>query len=223
LKKIRILNITFDTEIKSYEIPAFRGAIFKKAGLENILFHNHLSDNKFLFKYPLIQYKQFNNRPSIVCIEQGVDEIHKYFENKVWDIEYSGKIHQMKIYKLLMNQFTMQVWDKKFEYNIFNWIALNQENIKCYNNLISLTSKISLLENILKANILSFAKGIEWTVEKPIEINIKSINGTRKAKIKGIYMLGFNITFSTNVFIPNNIGLGKSVSLGYGIVNAIKN
>jgi len=36
-------------------------------------------------------------------------------------------------------------------------------------------------------------------------------------------MLGFNITFSTNVFIPNNIGLGKSVSLGYGIVNAIKN
>lgn len=58
MKKIRTLTIIFEGEIKSYEIPAFRGAVIDKVGQENIIFHNHLNDNEFIYKYPLIQYKQ---------------------------------------------------------------------------------------------------------------------------------------------------------------------
>ena len=80
MKKIRLLSITFDTEIKPYEIPAFRGAIIEKAGRESILFHNHLNEGAYLYKYPLIQYKMIGSKPCIMCIEHGVDEIHKFFE-----------------------------------------------------------------------------------------------------------------------------------------------
>jgi len=69
MKKIRILTVIFDTEIKGYEIPAFRGAVVDKVGLENIIFHNHLSGNTFLYKYPLIQYKVIRNNPAIQCID----------------------------------------------------------------------------------------------------------------------------------------------------------
>jgi len=218
VKKIRILNVQFDTEIKGYEIPAFRGAIIEKVGRDNVLFHNHLNDEQFLYRYPQIQYKQINRKPSIVCIDYGVDEIHKFFEQRDWTLNISGRELEMKIADLRLNQFTLQVWDKKWDYNIFNWIALNQENYQKYQQTESLTDRIVMLENLLTANILSFAKGIEWNVEKPVELKIKELRNVKTTTLKGKKVLGFDADFSTNVFLPNYIGLGKSVALGFGTI-----
>lgn len=223
MKQIKVLTVSFDTRIESFEIPAFRGAIIEKAGRDSTLFHNHLGNDSFLYKYPLIQYKTVAGRPTIVCIDQGVDEIHKYFENRDWSIRISDRQLEMKIFQLHMNQFTMQVWDKRWLYNIRNWIALNQENYQKYNSFESLSEQISFLESTLKANILSFAKGIGWEVNKPIELHIKQINNQKPVKLKGNTVLGFTLDFTTNVFLPNFIGLGKSVSLGYGVVREFRN
>ncbi len=216
------MQVIFDSEIKAYEVPAFRGAIIKKVGQENILFHNHLNGNGFLYKYPLIQYKTIHRHPAIVCVDYGVDEIHKFFENKDWSINISGRWLDMKIDKLNMNQFTMNVWDKHFKYNIRNWIALNQENYKKYMEMEALSEKTEFLERLLKANILSFAKGIDWQVAKPVELKITDIKELRPVRLKQQKVLGFNLDFKTNVFLPNNIGLGKSVSLGFGNVKEIR-
>nr|NQU89438.1 hypothetical protein [Bacteroidota bacterium] len=221
VKKIRILIVVFDTEIKGYEIPAFRGAIVEKVGRDSILFHNHINGNGFLYKYPLIQYKCLNRKPAIVCVELGVDEIHKYFENKSWDIQISDRWLNMKIDRLNLNQFTMQVGNKRWEYTITNWIALNQENYQKYLTIESLAGKLLFLENILKANILSFAKGIDWMVDKPVEISIKDLRKARPVTLKGNKVMGFNADFSSNVFLPNYIGLGKSVSMGFGVVKSL--
>jgi len=220
MKQIKVLTVSFDTKIESFEIPAFRGAIIEKAGRDSTLFHNHLGDGNFLYKYPMIQYKTIGGRPSIVCIDMGVDEIHKYFENRDWSIKISDRHLEMKIYQLHMNQFVMQVWDKKWFYTIYNWIALNQENYQKYNAMESLTEQIAFLENTLKGNILSFAKGIDWEVDKSIELSIKQITNAKPVKLKGHKVLGFTLDFYCNVFIPNYIGLGKSVSLGYGVVHS---
>lgn len=218
MKKIRILNVSFDTEIAKHEIPAFRGAIVDKVGRENVLFHNHISNNEFRYKYPLIQYKTSRGNPAIMCIDYGVDEIHKFFENKNWDINISGRKLEMKINQLKMNQFTMQVWDKRFDYQIRNWIALNTENYRKYQELTSLAEQLNMLESILKANILSFAKGIDWHVDRDIEVGITNLVSQRPVRLKKQKVIGFNLDFSTNVFLPNGIGLGKSVSLGFGKV-----
>lgn len=222
MKKIRLLSVVFDTEIEGYELPAFRSGIIEKAGRENILFHNHLKGSAFLYKYPLIQYKRFGKKPGIICIDYGVDEIYKFFENDSCDIKISDRWLNMKVYRLNLNQFTIQVGDTPFVYSIQNWIALNQENYKKYHNTESLQGKIDFLERTLKANILSFAKGIEWTVDKTIELKIREIFPTRQVTLKGEKMMGFNLEFSTNVFLPNYIGLGKSVSLGFGTVRSKK-
>lgn len=78
MKKIRILQIVFDTEIKGQQISALRGAIVGKIGSESILFHNHTYEG-FRYSYPFIQYKRLNKKAAIVCVEQGVDEIYKLF------------------------------------------------------------------------------------------------------------------------------------------------
>jgi hypothetical protein len=223
VKKIRLLSVIFDTEIKSFEIPAFRSAIIGKTGNDNLLFHNHLNGKAFLYKYPLIQYKQIGKHPALICIEQGVDEIHKYFENKNWDISLSGRTLSMKISYLNMNQFNMQVWESTFQYSIRSWIALSQENYPRYKALGTETERIEMLQRTLTANIISFAKGIEWDIDRKIELKITSAPVARPVTLKGHKVIGFDLDFRTNVFLPNHIGLGKSVSLGFGNVKQLKN
>ena len=222
MKKIRILKIVFTPEIKAYEIPAFRGAVIEKVGRDSILFHNHLGDN-YLHRYPLIQYKRLKKKATIICIEEGVDEIYKLFSQPNWSMNLYGNEYEMKIEKLSVNTFNMNVWNKFFHYRINTWLALNDKNLKIYNETDALADKIKLLERILTANILSFAKGIDWYIEdKKIEVIIERIIKEGMTKYKKMPRRFFDVEFKTNVFLPNHIGLGKAASHGFGIVTQIR-
>ncbi len=219
LKKIRILEIIFNPEIKGYQINAFRGAIAEKVGKENFLFHNH-TKNGFRHDYPYIQYKRLHKKAAIICVEQGVDEIHKLFNQQDLKINLNGSEIELKIEKLNINSLNLNIWNKFFGYRIFNWLALNPENHKKFRSADSLVERIQILENILTANILSFAKGIDWKLEtdKKIELKITEIIAEKTTRYKNFTHVIFDVEFKTNVFIPQHIGLGKAASHGYGVV-----
>jgi hypothetical protein len=221
LKKIRLLDVAFENEILAWEVPAFRGAVIESAGRKNILFHNHEND-KFVYSYPLIQYKRIGKRPHLICIDDGVDEIHKFFENIQEGVFLNERPYELKIGKLGLNTFTMQVWDKAFRYNIFDWLPLNQENFNKFRILTDESEQIQFLNKILTGNILSFAKGINWEVDKPIITKIDKIVHRKSLRIKGVNREVFDVLFKTNVFLPNNIGLGKNCSLGFGIIKEVR-
>ncbi len=221
MSKIRILRIQFDAHIEVYELSAFRGAIIAKAGKEHIIFHNHLNDREYLYGYPVIQYKRIGKNPAIVCIDYGVDEIHHLFNNQQLNIVIGERPVDLVVKNLQMQQYNLQIWEKSFEYRMYNWLALNQENYEKYQQTKDELMRLDMLENILKANIISFAKGIKWDVNKPISLRIDEV----KSKIipyKQQKLLGFDIRFRTNAFLPDFVGLGKGVSLGYGTVSQIK-
>ena len=115
MKKIRILDVTFENEIAAWEVPALRGAIIETAGRENTLFHNHLNKD-YLYSYPLIQYKRIGKKPHLVCVEEGVDVVHHFFENKQEGLMLGDRLYELKVEQLNLNSFTMQVWDKSFNY-----------------------------------------------------------------------------------------------------------
>lgn len=221
MKRIRVLTIIFDSPIASHEIPAFRGAIARKVGLEHDLFHNHQGES-FRYRYPLIQYKRLGGKAAIICIEEGVDEIHRFFINRNWNLNISGRDLEVKVEKLDLNSFNMQVWDKTFTYRLQNWIGINQRSFDAYKELHDEDSKMRFLEKKLIGNILSFAKGIDWHIDKKIELAIDKIERKQLVKIKGIPVSAYSLIFRTNVFLPIGIGLGKSPSLGYGVVQKYK-
>lgn len=218
MKKIRILHVIFEAEINPWEVAAFRGAIIKQVGRENILFHNHIDDTKYRYGYPLIQYKTNGHNPMIVCIEDGVDEIHRFFEHTNWRLRINKREIETGIKRLNMNAFTMQVWDKHFDYNLHNWLALNSENFQRYEKLAGSDEQHRFLEQILKANIISFAKGIDWTIDKQFNVTISKIRNQKFISFKRRKLLAFHLSFSTDVFLPPFIGLGKGVSRGFGVL-----
>ncbi len=218
MKNLKYLRVHFDSQLQPFEIPAFRGAIAHKVGLdESILFHNHMGD-RLRYSYPLIQYSAINGQPAIVCLGEGVEEIHKFFAKRNWEITLSERTLDMKISRMEMQHYTMQVWNKTFSYGLKNWVALNQKSYDEYRKLDGVADQVKMLESKLIGNILSMAKGIEWTIDKTISCQITDLPSIRPVTVKGIKMLGFSLTFKTNVFLPPYIGLGNKVSLGYGTV-----
>ena len=221
--KIRVLLIEFENKIAAYELPAFRGAVSDIAGYKHILFHNH-NHHSFRYAYPLIQYKRVREKPALLCIEAGVDEVHHFFENKHDHLILGNREYELKVSGIHLNQFMIQIWDRSFRYRLHNWLPLNQHNYKEYKNLKNDIERIEFLNNILFGNILSFAKGIGWHLDKEkLQVRIHDIDRQNIVKVKNIPRESYTLEFSNNVFLPNYIGLGKNASLGFGTVKQIKN
>ncbi|TKK65856.1 hypothetical protein FC093_19080 [Ilyomonas limi] len=222
MKKLKTLFVQFDDTLAAWEIPSFRGAVIEKVGRENVLFHQHNGKEGFIYQYPVIQYKSVQQKPSLLCLGDGVDEIHKFFGLRNWDVHINGVKHALKIHRLDMNNITVNVWEKQFKYSIQNWLALNEVNYQKYVQLNSLKEKVTLLERLLTGNILSFAKGIEWRVEKPVTVAIQELKGEKIIRYKGVPLVAFDVIFSCNVFLPNYLGLGKSASHGFGVIRQFR-
>lgn len=221
MKKLRLLHVVFDTTIEAHEIAAFRGAIVEKVGRENIAFHNHLSDTEFVKHYPLIQYKRVGRKPSMFCIEQGVDEMYRFFVNKEWNMIMAGRELNMKVSSLNLKDYTMRVTPDILKYRISNWLALNGENYVEFDKLSTLSEKVAKLEAILTGNILSFAKGINWSIDQQINLKLSQLSAAKILKYKGVGLTGFDAEFSVNMFLPNYLGLGKGVSHGFGTIKQL--
>jgi hypothetical protein len=222
VKKIKYLQILFNEEITSEELPKFRGAVIDAASQEHILFHNHQDEN-YRYAYPLIQYKRLGKRAAIVCLEQGTEEIHAFFSRPNPTLRIGNREIHCKIDRLYLNEFTLQTWDRTFSYKIEKWLAVKDDNFHAYTALESEAERQSFLARMLTGNILSMAKGLSWTVEQPIEIEIKHIMRQRKVIYKDTLLSAFDVAFTSNVYLPDYIGLGKSSAMGFGIVRKNEN
>lgn len=222
MKKLRTLLVTFANDIGSAPVTSFRGAVIEKVGRENLLFHNHLSDDTFLYKYPLIQYKKIGVHPAIFCLDVGVDDIHKLFGQKNWTIDLKGTDVKLEVESLDLKTNTLSVNGHLHNYQLHRWQALNEENYKKYQALSSTVAKIQMLERILTGNILSFAKGIEWRIEEKIIVKISDLQNIHPSRMKDIKVSAFDVKFQCNVVMPDWMGLGKGTSTGFGVIKEIK-
>lgn len=178
------------------------------------MMHNH-KDNGFIFKYPKVQYKVIDDKPVVCGINEGAklaaklglvdDEI--LIDNELIDVSQK---------EIIKKTVEFGIAEDYIEYKFLTpWIALNQKNINIYKELNNI-KKEEFLNKILIGNILSMSKGLEYTVEDKIYVwlNVKESD----IKLKGISMKGFTGSFKTNFKIPNYLGIGKSVSRGFGTV-----
>lgn len=186
--------------------------------IDNTLVHNH-DGSKYIYRYPLVQYKVINKKPMIIGINEGVDIVSNISmrddEFLIEDEIVNTYQKDIKIYKE-----NFGITDDYIEYEFKTpWIALNQRNSKVYkeeNNI----GKEELLKRTLIGNILSLSKGLEYSVLDEI---ICWISLEEKiVTMKNVKHIGFVGRFKTNFQIPDFLGIGKSVSRGFGVVKAVR-
>ena len=220
---LRLLSVTFDTQIDPWELPRFRGAVARKVGLEHEWYHNHNAETDgYHQRYPLIQYKLDTHcgqqRPMLLCINQGVEEAHHFFSQPDWSLRIGANEHPLRIARLHVDQLALDVSPQPFIYRIHKWKAFNPENYEIWQGLRGIAEQFAFLERLLATHIIAFAEGVGWRVAERFELKITDLLKREQISNKGIRFEAFTLDFETNLALPEYVGLGKGVALGFGVV-----
>ena len=220
--QLRLLSVAFDTPIEPWELSAFRGAVARKAGWEHEMFHNHDNESGgFHYRMPLIQYKQDHGRPMLVCLNEGIEELHHFFSQPDWILELNGRSAPIRIAKLDVKQYRLGVWDKTFRYHIRNWIGLRDDSYVVYTRLDGVVEKLYHLEKVLQNQLVFLLEQLGCTPDRPVVVKIQQVKDERWVSFKKIKVLAFSLEFTANVMVPDYVGLGKGVSVGWGVVKGL--
>ena len=195
---------------------SLRGYIANQLPQYDIL-HNHKKDGSLLYLYPRVQYRVLENEGYIVGIEEGVPLV-QLLKHEIENITLKGIDYKI-IHKQLTSgdvQFGVNTLYINYKF-IKPWLALNEQNYQEYLKSGIKDKKEKILNTILKGNIFSLSKSLGYVVTEQIKIESLNLKET-DCFLKGTPMLGFLGTFSVNFEIPDYLGIGKSVSRGFGTV-----
>lgn len=207
-------HLRLGREMHTGESPQLRG-FFGRAFADEVLLHHHHSDGSLLYKYPRVQFKILQKTALLLGIAEGSELLSKLWlkvdhttignenlpviESKIIKrIEYLGETKEPVHYCFLTP-----------------WMALNQKNEHRYVTEKMQQKRFALLEKILVGNCLSLSKSLGYTINLRLNADCSGLQEVR-CSLKGVPMRGFVGSFKINFLLPNKIGLGKSVSRGFG-------
>ena len=209
---IRFPEIQLDTR-DAHKLRGYFGDYFK---LHSPLLHNHYEDGTLRYQYPLIQYKVINKIPTLVALNEGAELLSSLFL-KIDHIRLDNRNYPLSSKNIEQRKVPVGLSESLYEYRFDTlWMALNQENHKEYIRL-NIEEKDEKLNRILRNNILSFYKGAGIWLEDKVMAKGKFIE--KETRFKDSRMLAFGGSFVTNAMLPVGVGLGKSVSRGFGTIS----
>tara|TARA_R110000851_G_C13101078_1_gene568321 strand:- start:5677 stop:6363 length:687 start_codon:yes stop_codon:yes gene_type:complete len=212
--RIKFPEIKLQTR-DAHKLRGYFGNLFKE---HSPILHNHYDDGRLRYKYPIIQYKVINNVPTLVGIGEGAELLPKLFL-KIKELDIDGKKYCITSKNIELQNEEMGYSNTLNEYNFATlWMALNQKNFPKYQNLKSEPAKHEMLNAILVGHILSFFRntGVELSPSERLfsKTNLKE----KSTMFKENKMVAFSGSFIVNAKLPTEIGLGKSVSRGFGTI-----
>ncbi|TAE11151.1 MAG: hypothetical protein EAZ95_13970 [Bacteroidetes bacterium] len=224
---LRWLFLVFDAPITLREVGAFRGAVAKLVGWEHTLFHQHEVREH---RYPLIQYKRRAGKAGILFLGDAVDEANRLFEDEpTIEITLHDAPLTLRIHRLDLKECHLRWGEagKRYTYFLRDWLPFAQEeNLEAYEALPNLREKLAFLERILAGHIISFAKGVDWQInegrQERFSVQIQDFTALGKHVYKLMPFSAFDVQFSTELYLPPFIGLGKAVTHGFGVLHPPK-
>ena len=200
-------------------IPKLRGYIgWKFKEFDKV--HNHDAETgKDIYRYPLYQFKLIEGKPAVICVTvEAAMPISEMFM-EMTSIKIDGVDIPIHEKNLLISKTVAGYSEKPIAYRFGSpWIGLNQRNYAEYAKTVSLGEKRSVLNRALVGNILSLAKGLGVWLNKNETIRADTALSEKPVKLKDNAMMGFTGEFEVNFHIPEYLGIGKSVSRGFGTV-----
>ncbi|MDD1687240.1 CRISPR-associated endonuclease Cas6 [Methanoregula sp.] len=181
--------------------------------------HHHNAD-KFIYSYPLVQYKMIGNVPTVIGINDGAEILKKIFDD-YQEIRLGENIYQIVERGISLKDEEFGISEKIRSYEFATpWLALNQENYRRYYTLKGTPERDEFIRKILIGNLISMSKSLGYEV--PGQIKCDAQVQFRKDRLKDVSVMVFTGKFQANFLIPDLLGIGKSVSRGFGAVRQLK-
>jgi hypothetical protein len=170
----------------------------------------------FIHRYPVVQCKQIKSMLMVIGISQGADLL----------LEISGGEKEFRIGEntctisgrdLGIRNEAFSISDKIHTYEFLTpWLALNQQNAKKFYDLKGKPDRDAFIQKILTGHLSTLAKSIDYDLPAPL--TCKSRVRFKRERIHQENVMVFLGTFGTNLTIPDYLGIGQSVSSGFGTI-----
>lgn len=201
----------------AHKLRGYFGALFQEY---SPLLHNHLEGGELRYAYPLVQYKVIDGVPVLVGVGEGATLLVELF---------------MQVQELVIDERTFPLYQKDLrceeaeagysadlhDYRFRTlYFPLNQEN---YAGWLSENEaeRRKHLDALLRNHILAAFKGMGVWLEPEQRIMVQSRLVQKSTQFKNQTMIAFSGSFTTNAVLPKWVGVGKSVSRGFGAVEVL--
>ena len=238
--QLHTLQVKFTHRLSTGKIPLFRGAIAEAADWENDLFHNHgklevmapgeigggvavlerkvsTLKEKYLCRYPLIQYRVLEGRATLFGINEGRKAIRSWLLQAEDELEIGGKQIPLLIENMQERKHTLSMLPQPRLYRLMDYVPFNSENYQKWQNAEDLHERIDLVERILAGNIITFAHHLDWRLPERLEVKLMAIREMKTITVHGTKRIAFNLIYKANIDLPPGIALGRSVAFGFGV------
>ena len=199
----------------AHKLRGYFGQLFQE---RSPLLHNHLeSGSGYRYAYPLVQYKVVEKTPMLIGFLEGAHLLRELFlEIKELDIE--GRLYtiQSKYIQCIEPKIGYATELLAYQFKTL-WMPLNQKNYSRWRDKNPEERK-AMLTQLMVNHILAAFKGLGHRMSEGEYILAHLDLEARHTQFKQQKMMAFQGHFISNVYLPNYLGIGKSVSRGFGTV-----
>jgi hypothetical protein len=214
MRKIQYLHIRFENRLSIEELAVLVDLIAHKMQKKSIFFIPDVD------RYPLIQYKLNRNRLSMVCLDEGSNDVNYLLQSDDLQFCIADKKITLSIEDFKINYFTLQSWNTQFDYRIHNWIPLgDMDAYISFTQMDKHEKRIGLLQEILSKDLSSIYQELGCEIDNSLEIDLTS--PIKISFSENMSPAGFSFNFTSNLSIPQYAGLGINAMLGYGTISRI--
>jgi len=171
---------------------------------------------KIVYRYPAILCKQLRNDLVVIGICQGARFLHQLVEENA-EIPSGDNSCRIVSRDPEIRQDEFGITGRMAEYEILTpYLALNQQNAKKFYDLKGKPARDAFMQKILEGHLNTLAKSLDYSSKEPITCSARlRFIQERIDRENRIVFLG---KFTTNLCIPDYLGIGQSVSSGYGTI-----
>ncbi len=173
----------------------------------------------FIHRYPVLQCKLIKGNLMITAISQGADCLYRLTHGQ--EVLGTGEgTCRITARDPAIRPEPFGVSDAVITYEFLTpWLALNHQHTKKFYDLSGKPQRDAFMKNLLAAHLRTLVKSLDYQVTVPLICEAKV--RFRRDRIGRENMMVFLGKFQTNLDIPDYLGIGRSVSQGYGTIKRI--
>jgi hypothetical protein len=173
----------------------------------------------FIHRYPVLQCKQIKGDLIVTGIGQGADCLLQLTRDRM--VLGAGETACRIISRdpaIRPELFGVAGTVITYEF-LTPWYALNQQNAGKFYDLNGKPRRDAFMQKLLAAQLHTLTKSLDYGITAPLSCEAKV--RFRRDRIGRENVMVFLGKFRTNLHIPDYLGIGLSVSQGYGTIKRI--
>jgi hypothetical protein len=215
---LRIFTLTLEPANPLRFTPEDLRSFFNKE-LAAYALLNKNTDSDCIHRYQAIQCKYIKNELIVIGISQGAGLLHRFVEGRDTILAGANACIITGRDSVIRNEeFGITSSPHTYEFQT-PWLALNQQNAKKFYDLKGKPDRDAFMHKLLLGHLNALAKSLDYKPPSPITCEAKV--RFRRDRIDDENIMVFLGKFQSNLRIPDFLGIGQSVSRGFGTVRHI--